>query len=98
MGEIKMNIIEVTRQITRLKNLLSLPTTDVSWSKYNSAEDAIKDLDDIEKGLKELDENSVDRLYILLAPTSSLQEISINSGWSQEFLDIAIVLEKAIGK
>jgi hypothetical protein len=93
-----MNITEAIKQISRLKILLSLPTTDVIWSNYNSADEVIKDLEDIEKGLKRSDKNAVDRLYFLLAPTGSLQEISISSGWGNEYLEIAATLEKSVGK
>ena len=93
-----MDITKAIEQISRLKNLLSLPTTDVVWSSYNSADEAIKDLEEIEKGLKNSDKNVVDRLCYLLSPTGSLQEISISSGWGYEFLDIADALEKAVGR
>ena len=93
-----MDITGAIEQISRLKNLLSLPTTDVIWSSYNSADETIKDLEDIEKGLRESGKNAVDRLCFLLAPTGDLQEISINSGWGNEFLDIAAALEKSVGK
>ena len=93
-----MNIAEAIKQISRLKILLSLPTTNVIWSNYNSADEAIKDLEDIEKGLKGSDKNAVDRLCFLLAPTGSLQEISISSGWENEYLEIATALEKLVGK
>ena len=93
-----MNITEAIEQISRLKNLLSLPTTDVIWSSYNSANEVIKDLEDIEKDLKGGGKNAVDRLCFLLAPTGDLQEIAVNSGWGNEFLDIAAALEKSVGK
>ena len=93
-----MDITEAIRQISRLKNLLLLPTTDVMWSNYDSVNEAIKDLEEIEKGLKESDKNTIDKLCLLLAPTGNLQEIAISSGWGYEFLDIAAALDKAVQK
>jgi hypothetical protein len=93
-----MNITEVIIQIVRLKTLISLPTTDVGWSAYTSADEALKDLEEIENGLKELDKDAVDKLCFLLLPTADLQEISISSGWGDEFLIIAEAIEKALGK
>ena len=40
----------------------------------------------------------IDKLKILIAPTGSLQEISIDNGWGKEFLKISEKIEKAIDR
>jgi len=93
-----MDTPAVQEQLHRLKELLSVPTTDLVWqSRYSTSEEAISDLELLEKGVLNNDQASVDELLFLLAPTGSLQEISISSGWGQEFLDIAAALELELG-
>ena len=93
-----MNIELVKKQLSRLRYLLSQPATDVCWSNYNSADEVIKELDILEKGIASRDYTTVRRLISLLAPTGQLQEISISSGWGDEFLDIAASLERELDK
>ena len=93
-----MNIESAQEQIARLKYLISLPSTDICWSSYNSVNDAIEELEKLEKGIAKQDEKSINKLLFLLLPTGELQEISISSGWADEFLVIAERLETALGK
>jgi len=91
-----VNKQQIKFQLAKLKDLISRPTTDVSWSSYNSSSDAIKDLNLIEEGILNDDRTSVDKLLYLLSPTSDLQEISLSSDWENEFIEIAESLESAI--
>jgi len=93
-----INIEVVVKQISRLKYLLSLPSTDVCWSTYNSALEVIDELELLRTQIEKQDKSAMNRLLFLLAPTGSLQEISLSSGWSYEFLEIADALENALGK
>jgi len=86
----------IIKQLSRLKYLLSLPDTDVCWSSYDNAKEAIDELEMLEKGILKQDKNAIDRLRFLLLPTASLQEISISSGWGYEFLSIAESLENVL--
>ena len=93
-----MDINIIRKQLSILKNLLALPCTDVCWSRYTSAEDVIRDLERIEDKIVNKDNDATSELLFLLSPTGSLQEISISSGWGNEFLVIANNLEVALGK
>ena len=93
-----MDIDVAITQISRLKYLLSLPNVDVAWSRYDCADEVIKDLELLEKGVLNRDEDAISQLLYLLAPTGALQEISIGSGWGEEFLIIADILEVALSK
>ena len=93
-----MDLQTVQKQLKRLRELLSQPSTDVLWSTYRTSDEVIEDLMLIEKGIMIKDPKSIDKLLFLLLPTCDLQEISISSGWGNEFLDIAEALERALGK
>ena len=89
---------ECTRQLSILKNLLSQPTTDVCWSSYDSPLEVISDLNLLEKGILDNDRTAADNLLLLMAPTNDLQEISISSGWGDEFICISKAIETALGE
>lgn len=92
-----MDVEVVQKQLSRMRFLLTQPDTDVCWSTYNSADEVIRELDLLEKGITNGDYNDIQRLIFLLVPTGDLQEISISSGWGDEFIDIAESLESALG-
>ena len=93
-----MNIDVIIEQISYLIYLLSLPSVDVCLSSYACADDVIKDLELLEKGIIAQDKDAIDQLLYLLKPTADLQEISISSGWGEEFLVIANIIEDELGK
>ena len=93
-----MDIKVAVEQISKLKYLLSLPSTDVCWSTYDSALEVVDELELLRIQIEKQDENARHRLLFLLAPTGDLQEISLSSGWGYEFLEIASELENALGK
>lgn len=90
------NLTKVNLQLNKLRNLLSSPTTNISWSRFDSVDDILKKLDSLENGMVNRNEDSFKEMLFLLAPTNDFQEISISSGWADEFLSIADDLEKEI--
>ena len=75
-----------------------MPSAGVYWSSYDSADEAITELEALEKKIFNRDKDAIKRLLYLLAPTACIQEISISSGWGHEFLPIAKALKIALGK
>ena len=72
-----------------VKEIIDSPNTDVTWSRYNTAEEVIKDLASCIEQLKQKDKSVIEKLKILFAPTGVFQEISIDSGWSDKYLELA---------
>ena len=56
--------------------------------------DRAKALEAIDAVLEHPDNN---RLKLILAPTGNIQELSIEYGWGNEFLQISAGLERALG-
>jgi len=83
-------------QLDRLICLLSQPSADICWTRYETADEVIEELQTIESQILQNDNAAIKRLLHLLAPTGALQEISISSGWGYEFLDIAASLESIL--
>jgi len=66
-----------------------MPGNDFAWSHWENVRAAVVDIEmlieEIEKG--HIPEN--DKVGILFAPTSDIQEVSISSGWGDVFLKVA---------
>ncbi len=71
------------------KRLLARPGNDFAWSGWANAEEARRDLDTLILRLSDGDWQPQSDVSILFAPTGPIQEVSINSGWGDEFLALA---------
>ena len=88
--EVIVHILELIREF------IKAPGTDMIRSVFDAEKDLINELDiHIHKLTKE-DFSKIEDLIILFAPTSDLQEISIDSGWGDLFLIISEKLDFAI--
>lgn len=72
-----------------VRKLIDTPNTDVTWSEYRTVEEVLSALDTYIKRLNQLDKLVVSELELLFAPTGSLQEISISSGWTNEYIELS---------
>ena len=85
-------LIDVLREA---KTLLALPGNDFGWSSWKDAPAALAELDRqiavIEGGRlpPRLD------VAVLFAPTGPMQEVSLSSGWGQQFLVLATRFDAA---
>ena len=82
----------IEKLISVLNELLEIATryeTDVTWSHYDTKDEFIADLDRHLSKLQSQDLSEIGELKSLFAPTGSLQEISLSSGWAENYLKIA---------
>ncbi len=86
-------LLEVLRSA---KEFLALPTNDFSWSSWQDADAAIREIDEligiVEKGKLPRRE----KISILFAPTGPIQEVSLNGGWADKFLTLADKADDAL--
>lgn len=87
---------EVIAILQEVVQVLGLPETDVVWSRYDSVEEAVEDINQHIERLRRGDLSNIDDLVLLFAPTGSLQEISISSGWGERFLYLSARTDRAI--
>jgi hypothetical protein len=78
--------------IKETRNYLAREGNDFSWSSWNDREAALAEIDSI---LTELENGSVPDIEVLFAPTGPIQEVSMSSGWSREFLRLAERFDEA---
>lgn len=91
---------ENTRLIEMLKQIKSRTgkDADTSWSSYDDPQELRDELDDYISQLTDGNEEVLDTLNLLFAPTSTFQELSIANDWSDEYLTMAEEFDKIYEK
>ena len=80
---------QMTEVLRDARRLLALPNNDFAWSSWEDEQAALAELDGLIAKLqdgvlcKRLD------LELLFLPTGPIQEVSLSSGWADEFLQLA---------
>ena len=88
---------ELLDLLNDLEKLLLLPNNDFVWqSTINNTYEAQECLDKLKNKINSDNRSVIEDLLILFAPTGSLQEISISSGWSDEYMKLASRFDKII--
>ena len=79
---------ELLEQLLALRALLARPDNDFSWSGWDDTERALSEFDLVVDRVRrgEIPHAAI-RLFLL--PTGPVQEVSISSGWGDEFVAIA---------
>jgi hypothetical protein len=80
---------ELVEVLHRTRELLARPSSDFAWSHWVNQEDALREFDSLTLQIEVGDSSRRRELELLFAPTGSIQEVSINSGWADEFLELA---------
>jgi len=92
------DIEEIIKILYEIRSIVDSNQTDVGWSKYNSVQKVLSEIDTHINKLKNNDLSNLYELEILFGPTGSFQEISISSGWEDKYINISSRFNKAIGK
>jgi hypothetical protein len=94
MGERSAGVEECARSallevLAEARELLELPANNFDWSSWRDAEEALAEIDGLVAALES--GRLPDRLSIsvLFAPTGPMQEVSLSSGWGDEFVTLA---------
>lgn len=87
------NLPALRHALLDLRALLARPDNDYTWSSWEDAPAALAELDGY---LAALDRGAVPDVRILLAPTGPAQEVSLGSGWGDDYLQVAARIETAL--
>jgi len=77
--------------LKQARTLLYLERNDFSRSSWKDQNHAILEIDSI---IVNMENGSLPDFRGLFAPTGPIQEVSLSSGWAQEFLDLAEQFDK----
>lgn len=79
-------LVEVLRET---RELLARPDNNFIWSHWNATADALREFDALVAQIESGDTSRRSDLELLFAPTGSIQEVSVSSGWGDEFLAVS---------
>jgi len=89
----RSELVEVLREA---RAFLARPGNDFAWSSWDDASSALREIDDIIARIEVADMPDRSISQILFAPTGPIQEVSLSSGWGDEFLDLSSRFDAAI--
>lgn len=88
-------LAEVLREA---RQLLLRPDNNFDWSAWEDAPAALHEIDSLLTRIESGHLPSRSALQLLFLPTGPIQEVSISSGWGQEFLELASRFDTAVAQ
>jgi hypothetical protein len=80
---------ELRKVLLDARSLIALPDNKFDWSSWQDAEAELRGLDGLVAMLERGKAPSRLTMSVLFAPTGPIQEVSLSSGWAEEFLALA---------
>ncbi|MCC2110864.1 MAG: hypothetical protein KDJ16_02385 [Hyphomicrobiales bacterium] len=87
---------ELAKLLAEVRAYLARPNNRFEWSGWNDVDDALAEFDAIAIAIARYDEAARARLQLYFAPTGPIQEVSLSSGWGDEFLALARRADKLL--
>lgn len=78
------------------RELLSRPDNDFAWSSWKDAAAALLEVDGFISRIELGDMPDRSALELLFLPTGPIQEVSLSSGWGEQFLRLADRFDAAV--
>ena len=79
-------LIEILQET---REALARPGNNFVWSSWHNADEALREVDGFISRIEGGDMPGQMDLKLLFAPTGSIQEVAVSSGWGGEFLELA---------
>ena len=89
---------ELVQVLGEARKLLARPDNDFAWSSWDDATDALREIDGLLSRIASGDMPKRLEVELLFAPTGPIQEVSLSSGWGEEFLGLANQFDAAMKK
>jgi hypothetical protein len=80
---------ELVSVLKAAKALVTRKGNEFAWSSWMDEADAVRELDEHIARLEKGDLSKAEDLRVLFLPTGPMQELSLSSGWADEFLKLA---------
>jgi len=93
MNSKREKLIEILREA---RAFLARPDNDFAWSSWEDAPAALREIDGIVSRIESADMPKRAAIEVLFLPTGPIQEVSLSSGWGQEFVELASRFDSAI--
>jgi hypothetical protein len=89
---------DLTAVFLAARECLARPSNDFAWSGWRDMASALREIDELLAKLRAGEVPDRLRMRVLFAPTGPIQEVSINAGWGDEFLALAIQFDLALAE
>ncbi len=86
MTDAQRKMVAILREA---RELVLKPENDFAWSSWDGAEEAAAELGELMRKVEAGAVADPVALRVLFAPTGPLQEVSLQSGWADAFLELA---------
>jgi len=96
MENLNEKIEDIVEILELIREKFKSPDINILRSSFDTIEEVISELEAHIFKIKKEDFSTIGKLIVLFAPTSDLQEIAIDSGWGQLFLNISERFDKAV--
>ena len=80
---------QLVRVLETARDFLQRPDNDFSWSSWGDGATAVREIDQLLGSILAGELPNRADIGVLFAPTGPIQEVSVSSGWGDEFLDLA---------
>lgn len=78
---------ELLQILEAIKSTIT-PDTELIYSYFESVEKLLEELEELSEGVKHGELETLDTLSMHFAPASGFQELSLQNGWSKEYLKL----------
>jgi len=90
------NVAKLILVFEEARRLVAFPENDFTWSSWGDTETALSEIDGILAKLRM--GQTPAGMDIIFVVTGPMQELSLSSGWSQEFLELADRYDEAVAE
>lgn len=80
---------EILNILDEIRNITNNPQVNMIWTPYQNSAEFIREYDLIVEAFKRGTQGSLGKLQLLFAPTGVLQDISIDNGWGEKFIELS---------
>ena len=91
-----MDPADLLHVLREARGLLASPGDDFVWSSWHGPADALAELDGLIGSLEAGRLPARHAITVLFAPTGPIQEVSLSSGWSERFVELAEECDAAV--
>jgi len=84
--------------LSEVRTFLARPENDFGWSSWEDAEAALEEVDGLIASLRAGDLPDTLTMHVLFTVAGPIQEVSLNSGWGNRFLELAERFDEAMGE
>ena len=99
MNEMLNKMKTTTEKLVEIIEIIKgkiVPETSIIWTRYNSVAELEITLEKLILGIRANDRETYSKLETLFGPTGSFQELSIDNGWGEEFIQLSISFDEQI--